>query len=370
MRDALSIRHGIGSPVSGSFWSAARLCTVLALFTIAYAPVPRAEERGEGVTFALVGDIMLGSDFPDSLKKKFPWQNGALLLSKAENILAAADVAIGNLEGPITCADSCTKVLADSVAYGFRMPPVLAGRLVEAGFDVLTTANNHVNDFGEPGRRDTESILDSLGIAHTGRPGNIAELTVGGRNVAVAGFSPSPGNHPLLDIDRAVDLVRSLDDTHDIVVVSFHGGGEGRDFLHLPDGPECYLTEDRGDLRRFARAVVDAGADIVFGHGPHVPRALEVYRRRLIAYSLGNFCTWFGINVRDENGLAPLLWAELGRDGVLRSFTIVSFQQQSFHYPVPDSRRQAELLIRKLSEADLGVFPEEYYRETPVIADP
>ena len=318
-----------------------------------------AEEKVHTISFALVGDIMLGTDYPDS-QKNIPAFEGADLFRYSRDIISAADIAVGNLEGSITSSDSCRKALKDSVIIAFRMPPNLAWCLADAGFDVLTTANNHANDFGKEGLRETESILDSLGIASTGRLGNVAVRQIAGTSIAVVGFSPNPGNHPLLDIDRATDIISRLSEQHTIVVVTFHGGGEGVDFLHLSEGPEMFLDLDRGDLRRFARAAVESGADIVFGHGPHIPRALELYNGRIIAYSLGNFCTWFGINVREERGLAPLLWVEVDRDGVLRGMKIISYEQQSLHYPRRDPERNAEKLMIRLSQEDIGSFPFEF----------
>jgi len=335
-----------------------RFCTVSVIFAfcILATGIVQSEETGRSVTFALVGDIMLGTDFPDSLRNLPPYE-GRDLFRYVRGPLSEADVAIGNLECAITTADSSSKVVQDSIAYVFRVPPYLAPRLKEAGFDVLNTANNHTNDFGDEGRFQTESILDSLGIAHTGRTGRIAELDIAGISVAVAGFSTTRGSHSLIDIDGAAALISALDGNHDIVVVTFHGGAEGKEFTHQPDGPECFLGENRGDLRLFARRAVDAGADIVFGHGPHVPRGMELYQGRLIAYSLGNFCTWFGVNVQDVNGLAPLIRAEVNADGSLRGVTILSFEQQSRHYPIPDRRKRAEKLMIELSEEDIGSFP-------------
>lgn len=334
--------------------------TLLTLFSIIPFVRPHADESAQPISFALVGDIMLGTDYPDSMIKKFPCDEGRGLLKYVKSVLSEADVAIGNLEGAITCADSCTKVTEDSIAYAFRMPPFLAPRLLEAGFDVLNTANNHTNDFGNRGRMETESILDSLGIAHTGRNGDIVALDVRGTSIAVVGFSTSPGDNSLLDIEKTSALIDSLNSQFDIVVATFHGGAEGKEYTRLPDGPECFLGENRGDLRLFAHCAVDAGADVVFGHGPHVPRGLEVYRKRIIAYSLGNFCTWFGLNVNGVNGLAPLLRVEIDPDGCLRYMKIFSFEQQSRHYPVPDPEKKAEKLIVELSEIDFGSFPHEF----------
>ncbi len=298
---------------------------------------------------------MLGSDYPDS--SRVPPDDGVFLFSDAKKILSEADVAIGNLEGPITNSDSCLKETSTGRVYAFRMPPSLAPVLADAGFDVLNTANNHSRDFGSAGRYDTERILDSLGIKHTGRLGDIARLNVRGKSISVIGFCTSPGNYSLLDIDRAVSIVDSLDSISDIVVVTFHGGGEGKKYIHLSNTVETFLGEDRGDLKKFAHNVIDAGADIVFGHGPHIPRAIEEYKGKIIAYSLGNFCTWFGINIRGVNGYAPLLWIELTPDGELADLKIYSFEQQTNHYPVLDSKNRAEKLILELSKSDVANVP-------------
>lgn len=329
-----------------------RTILILGLFGLLFA-----QEDKRTITFAMVGDIMLGTDYPDD--SRMPSDGGKFLFSESAQFLRSADVAIGNLEGPITTATKCSKNLVQGRSYAFRMPPSLAPLLKDAGFDVLNTANNHANDFGLAGREDTERILDSLGIKHTGRLGKIAMLERNGIKISVIGFSHNPGNYPLLDIDRAVELVDSLEKISDIIVATFHGGAEGVEFLNLSAGMEYYLDERRGDLRAFARSLVDAGADIVFGHGPHVPRAMEIYNGKLIAYSLGNFCTWFGISVKGECGLAPLLWAELDSSGNLLDAKIISFEQSSKHYPVLDPENRAENLITRLSLSDVAQNPLE-----------
>ncbi len=324
-----------------------------------FALLAQNSSRPAGITFALVGDIMLGSDYGDN---HCPAKDDVNYFEDAKQFLSAADVAIGNLEGPITTAQNCTKHAANGRVYAFRMPPYLAVALADAGFDVLNTANNHSNDFGRSGRMETEKILDSLKIAHTGRFGDIAVLNVRGSKVAVIGFTINPGNFPLLDDDLATSLVRTLDKLYDIVVVTFHGGAEGAEHLHLPNGPEIFLGENRGDLRKFSHEMIDAGADLVFGHGPHIPRAVEVYHNKLIAYSLGNFCTWYGINVRGVCGLAPMLKVQIDDHGDLLAMDIISFEQQSHHYPKLDPEERAKELIIELSESDIGKFPFDLMR--------
>ena len=106
------------------------------------------------------------------------------------------------------------------------------------------------------------------------------------------GFSPYPWSAPLNDIPAAADLVRRAARRADVVIVLMHAGAEGADQIHTPYGTQYFFGEDRGNVRAFAHAMVKAGADLVFGSGPHVIRGIERYRDRLIAYSLGNFAGW------------------------------------------------------------------------------
>ena len=105
-----------------------------------------------------------------------------------------------------------------------------------------------------------------------------------------------------------VDSVRRL---VDLLIVTFHGGAEGSRALHVPWVAESLAQEPRGELRRWAHAVVDAGADAVVGHGPHVLRGIELYRGRPIAYSLGNFLTYRGFNLSGPLGVTGVLQLEL-----------------------------------------------------------
>ena len=138
----------------------------------------------------------------------------------------------------------------------------------------------------------------------------------------------------------------------DILIVTFHGGAEGSKYSHLPDGPETYLGENRGDLRAFAHHCIDLGADVVFGHGPHVTRAVELYHDRLIAYSLGNFCTTFGVNLAGVNGYAPVLVVRIDREGRFVDGRIHSFIQTPGTGPKLDAANVVAQHMRTLSLTD------------------
>jgi poly-gamma-glutamate capsule biosynthesis protein CapA/YwtB (metallophosphatase superfamily) len=310
-------------------------------------------ENGVALTVAATGDIMLGTDYPEP---RLAADDGASLLAGPAPLIKNADVGFGNLEGVLMDGGDPVKTCADPAAcYLFRSPTRYAAHLAAAGFTVMSLANNHARDFGEEGRDASMQALQEHGIRHSGRDGDIASWGVRGRRVALVAFAPFKGAHDLLDIPAAMSRISALADRHDVVIVSMHAGGEAGDVLRVPFDTEYYRGENRGDVVRFARSAVDAGADLVIGHGPHVPRALEIYRERLIAYSLGNFATYYGIRVTGDNGLAPLLIAELDAGGRFLGGTVHSFRQKRPGGPVVDTSAEVFRLIRRLSQED---FPE------------
>ena len=175
-----------------------------------------------------------------------------------------------------------------------------------------------------------------------------------GRRIALIAFSFTSGSHPLNDTEGARALVTELAAANDLVIVSFHGGAEGGDATHVPFAMEHFFGEDRGNVVEFGRAMVDAGADLVLGAGPHVARAIEVYHERLIAYSLGNFATYFGISVEGMKGYAPILKATIDGDGRLLEGRIVSALQVRPDGVRPDPQQRAFHLVRDMTQADLG----------------
>jgi len=314
--------------------------------------VAAGEQADVALVIAAVGDVMLGTDYPEP---RLAADDGVSLLSDPAPLIREADIGFGNLEGVLMDGGEPVKSCSDpSACYLFRSPTRYAGLLADAGFTVMSLANNHARDFGEEGRESSMRALDSQGIRHSGRDGDVASWMVRGRNVALIAFAPFKGAHDLLDIPLAVDIIGDLSEDHDVVIVSMHAGGEAGDVTRVPFATEEYRGENRGDVVEFARAAVDAGADLVIGHGPHVPRGMEVYRDRLIAYSLGNFATYYGIRVTGDNGLAPLLLAELASDGRFLGGWIRAFRQRRPGGPVADRSGEAIKLMARLSALDFG----------------
>lgn len=304
------------------------------------------------ITIAAVGDMMLGTNYPAN---HLPDDDGAGFLAAVATTLSSADIAFGNLEGVlIDGGEPAKKCSNPDACYLFRSPTRYAKHFRNAGFDVLSLANNHARDFGEEGRDSSMAAIAANGMQHSGREGDFASFNINGLKIAFLAYAVTRNSNMMLDYELAFATVAQCAESHDIVVVSFHGGAEGASASHVPFAEEEYYDEPRGDVVWFARGVVDAGADLVIGHGPHVVRAVERYKDRLIAYSLGNFATYYGISVAGTKGVAPILTVTLDGEGKFVSGEIVSTVQLRPAGPSIDDRQRALKLIRDLSVQDFG----------------
>ena len=314
-------------------------------------PVPPPAHPG--LTLAAVGDIMMGTDYPENI---LPDDDGVGFLSAVTPTLVQPDVTFGNLEGVLQDGGEPVKQCKDKrICFLFRTPTRYAAYLAQAGFDVLSLANNHARDFGEEGRSSSMAALDAVGIRHSGREGSVASWIANGRRVALVAFAPNVGSNSLNDPQIGLPLVTQLAATHDIVIVSFHGGAEGNGAEVLPFAREIFAGEDRGNVVEFAHSMIDAGADLVLGHGPHVVRPMEIYRDRLIAYSLGNFATYYGISVDGIRGIAPILLCTLDDEGRFASGHIEATTQIRPAGPTPDAAGAVIGLLRTLTD---NAFPQ------------
>jgi hypothetical protein len=303
-----------------------------------------------------VGDIMLGSSFPSS-RYLPPHDNPFLLLESVSDSLSDSDITFGNLEGSFLNNGEAVKKCRDTtICYLFRMPEKYVSALTASGFDILSLANNHFGDFGLPSRIRTREILDSVGIFYSGLIEH--PWTVFKKDSLLYGFcafAPNAGTVDINDISKAAEIVRMLVDTCDIVIVSFHGGAEGSEFQNVPKNVEMFHGESRGDVYNFAHVMIDNGADVVFGHGPHVTRSIEVYKDRFICYSLGNFCTYGRFNLAGPNGIAPIIKINVDTTGRFLSGRIIPvFQSWSGGVRIDSNRR----VIYKIQELMAVDFPD------------
>ncbi|HZW37099.1 MAG: CapA family protein [Deltaproteobacteria bacterium] len=340
------------------------------LLTLVLCPCARSSGT---LTVAAVGDIMMGTTWPEEV---LPPQDGAGIFDAVTESFQGAEIVFGNLEGPLLDGGEGIKCARNrdprkSLCYEFRMPARYAGRLESAGFNTMNIANNHTFDFGREGIESTVGALDNAGIQAVGGD-NVASFCTGGKSVAVVGFSyspPSPNSYPLQDVPAAMEIVKELKEEFDLVLVSFHGGAEGKDASQVRDADEIFAGTNRGNVVYFARAVIDAGADLVIGHGPHVLRAMEVYKGKLIAYSLGNFLTYGMFNIKGASGISLVLRADIDLEtGNFTGGSIVPVTLRDGGIPYPDPDRTAIGLVRKLIGArgiPAGLIVEEDGALTP-----
>ena len=304
---------------------------------------------------AAVGDIMVGTNFPD--KSYLPKDSGAYLWNHTRTILQNADITFGNLEGTILNEGGEQKECKNpKLCYLFRSPEFLAGNFRENGFDLMSVANNHANDFGITGRLNTQRVLDSLGIAHAGSIDQPFVIKRIGRvKVGFCAFAPNRGTVSIHQYDNIKSTIQLLDSLSDIVIASFHAGAEGSKHQHVTRKREYYYGEDRGNVYELAHMMIDNGADVVLGHGPHIVRAIEVYNERIIAYSLGNFLTYGRFNLRGPAGEAPILEVSTDASGKFLKGKIHAFRQSYSLGPRNDSNLSSIKTIQRLSLKD---FPE------------
>lgn len=226
---------------------------------------------------------MLGSWVTPILQR----EGASYAFRETTSYLRGGDVAIANLEAPFTIGGEPFEK-----KFNFKVPPELAHGLKQAGISVVTLANNHIMDFGEVGLRSTMNTLKRVQIKFSGAGRNLAEanqpalVTVRGRKIAFFGYSMTFPTEFYAGPDSSgaaypepVLLQKTLSawKRHvDHIVVSFHWSAEKREV------PKDYQIH-------FAHLAIDSGADLVLGHHPHVLQGLEIYKNRLIAYSLGNY---------------------------------------------------------------------------------
>jgi len=257
-------------------------------FTLVLAliiPAAAAEQPVQDeITIAAVGDLMLGGRAEPFLKEfgpEYPFSDVMPFLSRA-------DVVVGNLESSISIRGTAV----ENKKFTLRAGPIAAQALKKAGIRVVTLANNHSMDFGPLALSDTRTVLEENDILYTGAGMDLDEarspafLKVKGRTIAFLSYSLTfpleffasagrPGTAP-----GYADFVRSdikkARTSADLVVVSFHWGAE-------------LLTSAKDYQVELGHMAIDWGADLVIGHHPHVLQELDVYKGRIIAYSLGNF---------------------------------------------------------------------------------
>jgi len=298
--------------------------------------------RGQEIVIGAVGDIMLAGKWAPLLKKKgYDHPFGGVAA-----VLAASDINLANLESPIASAG---KEYTDK-KFRFRAEPEVARAVRKAGFNVVTLANNHSMDFGPEALTETMANLEAAGIAWIGAGENLAEahrvafFTVRGKKIAFLGYSLTqpveffaarqrPGTAPGYQELVIPDIARARKEA-DYVIVSFHWGKEGSD-TPLPI------------QRSLAHKAIDAGADVIIGHHPHVLQGIERYEKGIIFYSLGNFAFASKSATADQSVIVRLRLGDERRVAEIVPLDVLN-RRVGFQ-PRPLSGKRAESVIERLN---------------------
>ncbi|MBO5271686.1 MAG: CapA family protein [Muribaculaceae bacterium] len=306
----------------------------------------------------MMGDIMPGTQHPFNNRNAYLTNDdGKSLFNSVIPIIKEGDFIVGNLEGTfVDRSSSNDKHVNPSSQYVFMIPTRYAKLFKDAGFTALSVINNHANDMKNLGIESTRKTLKEIGMPYSGfkADGGYTIIDKDSVRYALCAFATSANGNHIDDIENSKKIVAEAKTKADIVIVSFHGGNEGKNARHVPKKREFFRSgASRGDVYKFARACVDAGADIVFGHSPHVCRAMEIYNGHIIAYSLGNFCTPYRMNVSGISGYAPLLEVTVDSEGKFVKGKIHSFRQAKGSGPALDPTNAAAKEIRTLSKEDM-----------------
>lgn len=236
-------------------------------------------------TLVFFGDIMLDRGVRSSVEKNFDGDY-SLLFGPTKELIYEADISFLNLEGPIS--DAGKKV---GSIYSFEFNPIVATILKDVGFDIVSFANNHVGDYSSVAFKDTLTHLENSGIKYAGAGINYEdaktprEIIINDTKFCFLGFS-DVGPEWIKAKDESAGILLASDPEFeniiksgklgcDILVASFHWGDEYKYFNSRQE--------------KLAKSALDAGADIIIGHHPHVIQDIEIYKGKIIVYSLGNF---------------------------------------------------------------------------------
>lgn len=305
------------------------------------------------ISIKAVGDIIPSQSFGSN---RLP-PNPSTLLQSVQPLLQDADLVFGNFESTLTNHSIAAKNVASPRVFAFRTPPGYARELQAAGFDVLNIANNHSFDFGEKGFQDTIHYIQKAKMRAVGQKNRSVFVEVKGFTIAWIGFSYFDQHNSIRKLDAAKVSIQKADAHADIVIVSVHAGAEGTGALRVRDRTEYFFGENRGNMVAFSRAAIEAGADLILGHGPHVPRALELYQGRLVAYSLGNFLGYQTLPTKAQLGDSLVLEVKLDPNGEFQAGKILPVRLDARGIPHPDPKSRSVRLIRQLTQQDFPHTP-------------
>lgn len=302
-------------------------------------------QSSEVISITAVGDMVFPYYFEN-------WQNHFSELINYFN----SDLNLGNLEGPITNSTVSTKNSSSSKMFAFKFSPEITPKILKyLNFHGVLVSNNHSFDYGEKGFNDTLNYLKKVQIEPIGLKNNVTKFIRGNKKIAIIGFYYSSKFNDLRDINFSSYFVKKVKEDNDFVIVFFHGGTEGQNAKFVYNKTEYFGNENRGNIFAFAHAVIDAGADLVLGSGPHILRGFELYKGKFIAYSLGNFVASGGLSVKGELSLSSIFQCnyDLNTNQFLRGKII----------PIDLSSKNPRLDLSKRSIPFLKLLTNQIYKD-------
>lgn len=325
------------------------------------------------LVLSVAGDTMLGT-------AQSVTQATTNLLLPVSSIMKAADISFLNYEGTLcdrpVQSHKCKSTSPGELCYAFRGSTQLAKHVAEAGVKVVSLSNNHIFDYGHQCATDTKKAFEDVGILPIGlmsenlkAPHETVKIVEHkNKKIAFIGihYSNAWGRVISMNDEATVrSLIRRYREEAQIIIVSVHQGGEGPKLNNTPVGVESFNGENRGNSRFFARLAIDEGADLVVGSGPHVLRGLEMYKERLIIYSLGNFATYDLFSLEPTFNVGAILEVGLHEDGRLDKGFIHSIKQDYIRpgqkrggiYVKFDEQQTAVKIMKKVSLEDFKTPP-------------
>ncbi len=299
-------------------------------------------------SFVFAGEIVIfaaGDTFPNNLAKKSikkPFHN-------FREIAVLGSMFSVNLEGAFCKDINQSKKCAGNDCHSLITDHKKTVEfLKDIGVNHVGIANNHINDCGQSGQEFTKNTLQNAGFYVSGTKSQpYAIVNNSGKKIAILSMSPNSfaaNFNQLNTYESIINELATMRKNRDIAlwVVNLHMGSEDYpESLKITKEEEVYIGEKRGNPYKLARYFIDSGADVIIGHGPHVPRGFDLYKNKFIAYSLGNFFTDNGIGVADERGTAPLLKVSVDDSGDFKNALIIPFEQRTQHRPIFDSKHRA-----------------------------
>ena len=324
----------------------------------------KKQNTAKSVVIQAVGDIIPGTNYPNY---RLPSNANQLIPESVRTHLSKADLLFGNFETSLTNYRYSAKDISRGQMFAFRSPPEYAKLFADVGFDVFNVANNHARDFGMVGFKDTMKNLNNVGIQTVGHKNQMLFLGKSNNKIAMIGFAPYEFYNSIHNLEAAKELVKKARKKANIVIISMHAGAEGTGALHTKNKTEYFYGENRGNSIQFARTMIDAGADLVLGHGPHVPRAMEMYKGKLIAYSLGNFLGYRTLSTVAQAGYSMILEVKMSSQGSLEKAKIIPVRMDRQGIPYIDQNFNTVQLVRYLNKHDFPQSPIEINQKGEVI---